>query len=350
MYQPQAEATMMKDDGKMVHNCAKHVEHAQYGKGNTIAEEHADPDRYGNIAWYDIEFPHGVERGVPVNELKVLASESHGHPTKKAKKMAEAAPGGSNAAIVGDPHQAIKQAAMDAAKAAANKTATGPGERDKITKQGVTKEEVEELDELKMKTMKSYYDKAEDSYHNSKDAKTRAKRDAGLVRADRKIDAKASKINPFKEDVDATMIHHNAIEIDLELTEADKGYDAYFKAMMKKHGINHPGEFKSDEEKKAFFNKVDAGFKAKNEDVFLEAFMASDLMAVKNAHKKAGNKISDEKSMTKDGQPQHSFVVTTPEGKRTRHVYHGTKKRLETMSPAARSKEAKEVGDDEDDK
>jgi len=90
MYQPQAEATMMQDNGKMVHNCAKHVEHRQWGQGATIAEEHADPDRYGNIAWYDIEFPHGIEKGVPISELRVLQAESHGHPTKKAKKMAEA--------------------------------------------------------------------------------------------------------------------------------------------------------------------------------------------------------------------------------------------------------------------
>jgi site-specific DNA-cytosine methylase len=89
MYQPRTEATMMKNSGEVVHNCAKHVEHAQYGKGNTIAEEHADPDRYGNIAWYDVMFEHGIEKGVPVAELSILQSESHGHSTKKAKKMAE---------------------------------------------------------------------------------------------------------------------------------------------------------------------------------------------------------------------------------------------------------------------
>jgi len=65
MYQPQAEATMMKNSGEVVHNCAKHVEHAEYGRGATIAEEHADPDRYGNIAWYDVVFEHGIEKGVP---------------------------------------------------------------------------------------------------------------------------------------------------------------------------------------------------------------------------------------------------------------------------------------------
>jgi hypothetical protein len=161
----------------------------------------------------------------------------------------------------------------------------------------------------------------------------------------------AKNVKEAVEDaVDATMIHHNALEIPESINEADRNYDAHFRAMMKKHGINHPGEFKSDEEKKAFFNKVDASFKAKNEDVFYEAWMSSAIQDVMNAHKKAGNKISDEKTATKEGKPHHSFVVTTPEGKRTRHIYHGSNKKLETMSPAARSKEAKEVGDDEDDK
>ena len=283
----------------------------------------------------------------------------------------EAAPGGSNAAIVTDPHQAIKQKAMDDAKDTANRTATGPGERDKIVKLGVTKEDIEiimtaeefdQLDELTKKTLVSYSKKARASMgkaendmsddnkwdsmdHDEQDktVRTQFNRSKGLNRADKRL---------AKEefDVNETVYHHTPIEIDLELSEADKGYDAYFRAMMKKHGINNVGEFKSDDEKKAFFNKVDAGFKAKNEEVFLESSMMSALHDVKAAHRKAGNRISDEKSATKNGLPHHSFVVTTPEGKRTRHIYHGTKKSLETMSPAAKSKIAKEVGDDDDDK
>ena len=43
MYKPQPiqEASMMKDDGKVVHNCAKHVQHESWGEGKCIAEEHA---------------------------------------------------------------------------------------------------------------------------------------------------------------------------------------------------------------------------------------------------------------------------------------------------------------------
>ena len=270
-YQPLDEATMMQDDGKMVHDCAKHVEHAQYGKGNTIAEEHADPDRYGNIAWYDIEFDHGIEKGVPVSELSVLQAESHGHPTKKAKKMAEA----------------------------------------------------QDLSDVKMA-----------------DVKKKVMDDEDMDDDDTPMIMKGKK-KVMDEEVDETIAYRNT-EYDITEAMKDSGYDAHFRAMMTKHGVSHPGELDTPEKKKAFFNKVDASYKAKNEEVFLEAMMASDIMKIKDAHRKAGNKISNETSGTKAGQAHHSFVVTQPSGKRTRHIYHGSTKKLETMSPAARSKESSE--------
>lgn len=273
-YQPQAEATMMKDDGKMVHNCAKHVEHAEWGKGNCITEEHADPDRYGNIAWYDIEFPHGVERGVPISELKVLQAENHGHPTKKAKKMAEGNDG--NLANNAKPFDKVTHGDVIAGRL--GKDAMGG------KKKPAVKEE-------------------------------------------------------FADDVDETIIHK---DLEYTVSEANDNYDAHFKAHMKKRGIKHPGELDTPEKKKEFFNDVDAGYKAKNEAVFVEAYMSSDIQDVINAHKKAGNRISNETSGKRDGKPHHSFVVTTPEGKRTRHIYHGTTKKLETMSPAAKSRESSE--------
>jgi hypothetical protein len=49
--EPIEEASMMKDTGEVVHNCAKHVEHATWGKGTTMAEQHDAPDEAGNIGW-----------------------------------------------------------------------------------------------------------------------------------------------------------------------------------------------------------------------------------------------------------------------------------------------------------
>lgn len=67
------------------HNCATHVYSESWGDGRTVTTMHADPDENGNIAWYDVFFEHGIEKGVPIEELKVVKSESHMH-SKRGKK------------------------------------------------------------------------------------------------------------------------------------------------------------------------------------------------------------------------------------------------------------------------
>ena len=337
MYAPkpvQQEATMMKDTGQVVHNCAKHVEHTTWGQGNCIAEEHADPDRYGNIAWYDVEFPHGIEKGVPVTELKVLAAESHGHAGKKAKKMTEALAGDNSRNTENDK---AKEVSLEKVKADANATldnkavpgtvagAKVGGEKE-LVKQGVKEEE-----DLSMKIKGKAVTDAKDEDEEDEDD----------------MDAKKKDKKEKEMEVDETIVYKT---IGYEITEADTNYDAHFKAHMKKAGIKHPGELKSDAEKKAFFNKVDAGFKAKNEDVFLEALMSADIRDRIKSHEAAGHKVSDHASKMKNGEMEYSFVVTQPSGKRSRHIYHGNKTKHETMSPAPKSSLAAEVGDDENDK
>lgn len=61
------------------HNCATHVYSEQWGDGRAVTTMHADPDEYGQIAWYDVMFEHGIEQRVPIEELKVLKSSMHGH-------------------------------------------------------------------------------------------------------------------------------------------------------------------------------------------------------------------------------------------------------------------------------
>jgi hypothetical protein len=50
-----------------------------------------------------------------------------------------------------------------------------------------------------------------------------------------------------------------------EVLQEEKDYQSFFKAMLKKHGVSSPDEFKSDDEKKAFFNKVDSTWKGVSE-------------------------------------------------------------------------------------
>ena len=353
------EATMMQDDGKMVHNCAKHVEHAEYGKGSCIAEEHADPDRYGNIAWYDIEFPHGVERGVPISELKVLQAESHGHTTKKAKKVME---NDGNLANNAKPYDKVTHGDVIAGRLGKDeyggkKKKPAVKEEAETVEFSLTEEEWDQLDELSKSTLGSYVKKSSrDSRITRKIAadfenKADRARSPGMKAASNELSDKF-KSKSFKrqagmdkavdrltkeevEQVDEIILHK---DVEFEVNIAEKDYKTYFQAAMKGKDL----ATMSPEEKKKHFNKVDAGYKAKNEEVFLEAMFDSHINDIIAAHKKSGNRVSDEKSAMSDGKMKHSYVITTPEGKRTRHIHHGSTKRLETMSPAARSKQSQE--------
>ena len=70
------------------HNCAKKVCHEQFGEGQCIFGEHAEPDENGFVSHYDVLFGHGVERAVPTSEMEILVSESHGGHKKKKTMMA----------------------------------------------------------------------------------------------------------------------------------------------------------------------------------------------------------------------------------------------------------------------
>ena len=65
------------------HQCAIHVKSESFGEGRTITTQHADPDAYGNIEWYDVMFEHGIEKQVPTDTLEILVSENHMHSKKK---------------------------------------------------------------------------------------------------------------------------------------------------------------------------------------------------------------------------------------------------------------------------
>ena len=159
------------------HLCAKNVVHEEWGNGQPVHGMHAEPDEDGNIAWYDVIFEHGVEKGVSINELKVTKSEGHMHASyngKKKKKVDEAA--------------------------------VNPKDRD-------------ELD-----------DDAKDS---------------------------AKKMKRAQEPAPGQM------------TEAQSGdkeaYKKFFDAALKKFKVKSPAEFKSDEEKKKFYDYIDKNWEGDNE-------------------------------------------------------------------------------------
>ena len=65
------------------HLRATKVEHAEWGVGECIFSEHAEPDENGHVAWYDVLFDHGIEKQVSISEMKILDEKHHGDHKKK---------------------------------------------------------------------------------------------------------------------------------------------------------------------------------------------------------------------------------------------------------------------------
>jgi len=60
------------------HDCATLVIHPKWGEGKPVYESHAIPTDEGYVAWYDVEFAHGVEKEVPAEDMKIIKLAEHG--------------------------------------------------------------------------------------------------------------------------------------------------------------------------------------------------------------------------------------------------------------------------------
>ena len=79
-------------DKPIQHDCATHVEHAEWGEGNPLSEQHTIVETapgVGYVTHYDVMFEHGVEKNVAVKDLTILAEMSHGHKKKKNEEVQE---------------------------------------------------------------------------------------------------------------------------------------------------------------------------------------------------------------------------------------------------------------------
>ena len=68
------------------HDCATVVEHPVWGKGKPIVNSHAIPDENGHVAWYDVQFKHGVEKKVMAEDMTILDEGHHEKNDEQAKK------------------------------------------------------------------------------------------------------------------------------------------------------------------------------------------------------------------------------------------------------------------------
>ena len=56
------------------------------------------------------------------------------------------------------------------------------------------------------------------------------------------------------------------VEASKKVLEGSAEYKAFFNAALKKFGVNSPADFKSDEEKKEFFDYIEKNYKGEKEE------------------------------------------------------------------------------------
>ena len=68
------------------HDCATLVIHPKWGEGKPVYESHAVPTDEGYVAWYDVEFDHGIEKEVPAEDMEIITLAEHGVTASKEYK------------------------------------------------------------------------------------------------------------------------------------------------------------------------------------------------------------------------------------------------------------------------
>ena len=79
---------------------------------------------------------------------------------------------------------------------------------------------------------------------------------------------------------------------------------------------------------------AEQAYKENNEEIIIESFTRGEIQDKIDAHRKAGNTVSNDKYSTKSGQPYAEYVVTDQEGGRKKYIHHGTTRRMESMPPS----------------
>ncbi len=183
------------------------------------------------------------------------------------------------------------------------------------------KEDVEELEELKMSTLRSYVDKAKAENLPGKGGNrgvallTPGTRDKGVHRA-------VERMRKMKEDIDLEddtdeILLATPIVVDIKESYMFGDYLQAAKAIV--------GEEQAIELANYAYNKQDTS-------LFVEQITRSDIQSKIAAHTSAGHQVSEPKYKTKDGKLHAEYVVTDKEtGIRRKYIHHGTSRKVENM-------------------
>ena len=74
------------------HDCATVVFHEEYGIGKPLYEKHAIPTDDGYVAWYDVEFKHGIEEKVYAKDMVIEAHNGHESEEPKTPQPSKEVP------------------------------------------------------------------------------------------------------------------------------------------------------------------------------------------------------------------------------------------------------------------
>lgn len=334
------------------HFCATHVEHALLGKGTCISEQHAEPDENGNIAWYSVEFPTGIQR-VNTSNLKIVEGKSHSH----SKKMAEEEEEGEEKekeketvkeALVGNQHKidANKNNKIDAhdfkllrAKKSVKKEVEEEVDTDEIIEEGMPmvkgpngkmvpkfavdgkgKKDLKNtnMDEARSTgTAFDYKGKPSALTTDLKSKFEKKKISTGTVYS-RKPEKETLMKKSMKEGISQTVINHN--DFVLEVTD-NPTYGDYLKALQSM--INNNDETIQQEivtiAQEAYNNKIDS--------IIIEANTRATFKAKLQEIRTSGAKVLDENYIVESGEPYVEYVIEQ-NGVRTQYVHSGTIKKV----------------------
>jgi hypothetical protein len=291
------------------HFCATHVEHALLGKGVCISEQHAEPDENGNIEWYSVEFPTGIQR-INTSNLKIVEGKSHTH----GKKMAEEEEVAKDETIEEGNDGNLANNAKPYDKVTRGDVISGRLGKDEM---GGKKKKVAEA--RSTGTAFDWKGKPSELTADARSAFNKKKISTGTVYSRKPVEetppsAKSYKKRAVKEGITQTIINYN--DFVLEVTD-NPTYGDYLKAlqtMVENRDENVQKEVVAIATE-AFNEKIDSIISESKARVTFESKFAEI--------RKTGAKVLGE-SFTIDSEEAYVEYTVEKDGQRTQYVHVGT--------------------------
>ena len=156
----------MEEKKKKKHSCASKVKNEDFGIGYCIPEMHTMLED-GTVTHYDVEFDDCIVEDFPVEELEILVSEMHEHYDNEEKnnQLKEGTPSKKQVkqAIGIARDKRFAKGNMTGAVKTMDKVNKGLAQHPAVSKElRKQNEDIEQIDELDTKTLRSYKSKAED--------------------------------------------------------------------------------------------------------------------------------------------------------------------------------------------